>query len=441
MRNGLVRRAWRGIGDGTRGGDARRATRVVATVCVAAAAWATLAGCVQRSGWGVAHVQRPDVSIRWPERSVEDAILTLRDQNGELPVAEVAISDRGILYEIPPVKVGEVIEFNVFEQRVLATIGEHPKKHEIPYATDRFLVYTSADRVDVKRLTGDLDDRSARTFVAALTVAGRLRFVRVLEPRDRAVAGTCIVLPGVLGPSIVEVRLAALVEDGWRVITFETPDLLRPLRVEMRGRFMSKSPKRLPSILDAEFADSAFAVELLARSLPLVEERAAGAPLVLVGVSLGALELPACAARLRDRGQAVPDALVFFGGGIGLDEVLLEGAAGREWLRLGGLQPPEDERTRIEWRKTLTEESELAPEHCLAALQGVRTLQMDGQFDRVVPATTADRLWRELGWPERWQYPVGHFGLFAFLGDDEWGRLRAWIKATQVSGASVQGGG
>lgn len=417
-------------------GRARRAGVAVVGAGMAIGLCATLAGCVHRSGWGVANVQRPNVVIQWPERSVEDATLSLRNEDGELPVAEIAVSDRGRLYEIPPVPVGDVLEFSVFEQRVLATIGAHPRAEEIPYAVDRFLVYTSADPVRVTGTTGGLDARTARSFVAALTVAGRLRFVRVLEPAHGPVTGTCIVLPGVLGPSIVEVRLAELVRQGWRVVTFETTDLLRPMRVQVRGRFAGAAAKSVPRIVDAEFADSAFAVELLVASLPLAEERATGAPLVLVGVSLGALELPACAARLREVGLPTPDAAVFFGGGLGLDEVLIDGAAGREWLRLGGLQPPDDEKTRIEWRKTLAAKSELAPEHCLPALQGVRTLQMDGQFDRVVPTTTGDRLWRELGWPERWQYPVGHVGLFAFLGDDEWGRLRAWIAATKVAEAA-----
>ena len=53
-------------------------------------------------------------------------------------------------------------------------------------------------------------------------------------------------------------------------------------------------------------------------------------------------------------------------------------------------------------------------------------LLLHAAFDRIVPASTGDELYRRSGRPERWTYPLGHLGLFWWLPTQA-SRITAWV--------------
>jgi hypothetical protein len=212
-----------------------------------------------------------------------------------------------------------------------------------------------------------------------------------------------------------------------------TSDALRGWRMRRRAFSDAIEPAVLAARIDGELFEDAFVAESVLALLVAEEPRLAERPLVLVGSSLGAIGLPAMAARIEsiraERSDALPrvSGAVLIGGGAGLAELLLQSPVGGQWLRLAGIDGSAVDRAAL--AAAIEERCELAPERCLWALDGRPVLLIDAMFDAIVPRRTADRLWRALGEPKRWSHPVGHLGLYLLVGADEWQRAVGWIDA------------
>jgi pimeloyl-ACP methyl ester carboxylesterase len=102
-------------------------------------------------------------------------------------------------------------------------------------------------------------------------------------------------------------------------------------------------------------------------------------------------------------------------------------------LRISGRRPNAGERARL--RELVLESSILDPHHTASHIADIPVLMIHARFDRIVPAATGDALYRRLDRPERWKYPLGHFGLFFWLAwetDD----IADWIGEKVVSSES-----
>lgn len=277
-------------------------------------------------------------------------------------------------------------------------------------------------------------EAEADSAVVAERALCRVRPVEVVGPPLAESRGICVVASGITGLTGIERHFAELAARGWTVIITWT-DPLRTTRTARQARLRTTplGPEELARLVDDEMAEDTFVTEAVLRGLVREEPILADRPLVLVGASLGALGLPASAARIdmvrQAEGPVVPrvSAAVLIGGGAGVGDLLLGSSMGRQMLQLAGV---DINRTEIEALRVLLDtQCTLSPERCLWALDGRPILLIDAGFDAIVPRRTADRLWRELGRPERWSYyPVGHIGLFFLVGKGEWQRAVRWVE-------------
>ena len=137
-------------------------------------------------------------------------------------------------------------------------------------------------------------------------------------------------------------------------------------------------------------------------------------PLVLLGISAGALNTPAVYHELRSE----VDAVVLIAGGANMFEIVQEGAFTR-WNFSKKMSTP------------YTDDAEYLAlpsrdPYYLAPELPENTLLVHAKWDKVVPAKNGDLLWQRAGQPERWIFSGGHLGLFMtfdWCADD----IVAWI--------------
>jgi fermentation-respiration switch protein FrsA (DUF1100 family) len=72
--------------------------------------------------------------------------------------------------------------------------------------------------------------------------------------------------------------------------------------------------------------------------------------------------------------------------------------------------------------------SRLDATHTAGELADIPVLMLHATKDKAVPSETGDALWRLLGTPERWVFPVGHELIFIML-PTQGERLTDWIDA------------
>lgn len=387
-----------------------------------------LAGCGVRTGGTIATVSATSIAPQWPPRigapvavhlseATEGVRLVLRHTGptGQLfELEHPQAADASAVVSVPVIGASLAIEWTGLGADARARL------------TDRSFLYAAPDEeAIIAREQGGRKRQLKLTFRFP-----RIRPLKAQEPADLAPRGTCVILPSIVGATSVERQLMPLVDKGWTVVAFELDDFARATRVGTKTRIRERDAEELGRILADELADSAYAVELLLRQLVEEDPRRSTAPLVLVGASLGAIELPSCAAYLARSEAPLPrlEGAVLLAGGVGIDAIMLDGSLGRDWLRELGATLPAD-RDDPAWREAFARSCSLSPERCLYALDGIPVLLIDGRFDDIVPRATADRLWEALGRPARWSYPLGHIGLFLFLGNGTWTEAREWIDS------------
>jgi len=389
-------------------------------------------GCATRTSGGPASVRAERAPIAWPQREQRDVVLEVKSATPGVALVEQCKNEHGALMElITP-------DDSAWSATIeMPSLGVRFKQSYNPTGlkrAGRWLLFTSAASLSVPATLEFAagPDGPARSEPSEFALnADHLRPILIVECRGRPPVGTCVLLPSLVGPRDVEATLFSLSDRGWRVVSFQLADFLRPLRVLQRSTFgTGETSADLGAMLADELADSGYATQMVLELLVANEPALAEKPLVMVGSSLRALELPACAA-LVSQSSGVPtlSAAVLIGGGAGVDDIMLRGGLGRAWLREVGAKLPNDEDTAA-WAKSFREACSLAPERALWSLDNIPVLLVDARFDAIVPRSTADRLWRELGEPERWTDPVGHIGLFWVLGTTPWNEVAAWIDRT-----------
>src|SRR5439155_17653395 len=89
---------------------------------------------------------------------------------------------------------------------------------------------------------------------------------------------------------------------------------------------------------------------------------------------------------------------------------------------------PPSERTRQELDERYLRHAPLDAYYAADAMRTMKILILQGTADLAVPSDQGDLLWRRLGEPERWTWPVGHELLFFFL-PDQFDRIMHWLDA------------
>ncbi len=252
----------------------------------------------------------------------------------------------------------------------------------------------------------------------------------VLEPTATPSAGTAIVMSSLARQTPPEQALMAdLLKAGFTVVTTAPP--VSAIDQTTGGR------TTLDIKDDPEFAGRTFAAEVdlaftawadgLKAVLTYLRQSGTSAPspLVLIGVSSGAVAAPVVAARLH---QDFPiSAAVLIAGGSDVASILLETTLDPEDLRLqrrrGRLDQGEAEAFAASYHHTVRLDSAAIVEWL-----GQRPiLILEGGYDSAIPRSSRSLLDRRLRRPERWWYPVGHYGLFVLL-PGEGDAIVDWIQ-------------
>lgn len=303
------------------------------------------------------------------------------------------------------------------------------------------VMLTSLDEADLIEATlkdepGDVEDDHVFRFAVDLELPASSRAASEAGPDAAAPPsprGVAIHLVSLGNTDYERAALDELRDRGWAILRFlPDPFTLRVLAVDREApddpdRMQVVAADDLARQVDDQHAALAEAVSAMLAYLDDARPEAASDRIAVVGFSLGALAGPAVAHRLEDE----VDALVLVGGGADVSTILIKGSLTRF-----------DRAVRGDVRRTLLE---LPPKYRRATrldgynigplIRRIPTLMLQASFDAVIPGSTGDLLYERLGRPERWSYPLGHFGLFWWL-PNEAKEMADWIEQASARAAS-----
>ena len=197
-----------------------------------------------------------------------------------------------------------------------------------------------------------------------------------------------------------------LLNDGWTVVYLYT--VLNVPKYRMNVKLDSENPiASAIELFDTKFCQVVAATKAIRTRMEQQLPSLQSAPLVLIGISAGALNTPAVYHELYEE----VDAVVLVAGGANMFDIVQDGAFtnwkftdsdGNKFSRQQ-LQTMNDEYLGTPSRDPFF----LAPE-----LPHDKTLIIHAKWDAVVPAKNGEILWERAGKPERWMFPSGHLGLF-----------------------------
>lgn len=255
------------------------------------------------------------------------------------------------------------------------------------------------------------------------------------NPRsDRETLGTMVLLPGMFGTPepIVDAAERFWHNRGYAVLRM----LSHPSRFTqhlMMTYFEGRTDaiaQRVADAADQRIAETAYAVAA-ALDHSFAQNRALDDhPVVLLGMSGGAMALPSVYAHDPDR----YDAAVLIAGGANFLRIMIESNY-RDWIDavLVDFDPLSDDLGEPEpgvvdaLAERYLELANLDAYHTAPQMQALPVLILHATNDRAVPASTGDLLYERLGRPERWTYPMGHELIFAAL-PTQIPRIDKWLS-------------
>lgn len=261
-------------------------------------------------------------------------------------------------------------------------------------------------------------------------------------------AGTIVLIPGMLGTPqpIIEGMINFWRNSGFTVLRMMAHPSRFTERVEVAvgDGAEAQAGATLARIYDERTAETAYAVDAgLTHALSL-RPGLADRPVVLVGMSGGAMVLPSVYAYAPQR----YDAAVLIAGGVNflrisalsnyaewIDAVVLDWDA-EDPASPGRATPERLERLSSAYLAS----SKLDSTHTAAAMADIPVLMLHSTRDRAVPSDLGEAMWRLLGTPERWVFPVGHEMIFLMLPTQA-ERLTAWIRGAIAPPAGAGVGG
>jgi len=248
-------------------------------------------------------------------------------------------------------------------------------------------------------------------------------------------AGTILLMPGMFGTPepVIDGVERYLRSRGWAVLRM----LSHPSRFTQRQQFAviegseAKVASKIAAMFDTRSAEAAYAAS---SSMRFVHERFpdnASKPVVLLGMSGGAMILPT----VYSFDPELYSAGVLIAGGGNFLEINVRSNYAK-WIDAIDLDAdpsdPEIQELEDSQLRELVDlymlSSKLDSLHTAQAMVDVPVLMLHGSTDKAVPASTGDALYEALGKPDRWTYPVGHELIFAGL-PLQTPKIERWIRA------------
>lgn len=246
--------------------------------------------------------------------------------------------------------------------------------------------------------------------------------------------GTIVLIPGMLGTPqpIVEGMVRYWRNSGYTVLRMLSHPSRFTERVEVpiADGQEAAAGERLARIYDQRTAECAYAADAGLDRVFAQRPALADKPVVLVGMSGGAMVLPTVYAYAPGR----YDAAVLIAGGVNFLKIsALSNYA--DWIDAIVIDwdpdnPDSNGRPTPERLNRLSDaylaSSRLDATHTAGELADIPVLMLHATNDKAVPSAQGEALWRLLGTPERWVFPVGHELIFVML-PTQGERLTAWI--------------
>lgn len=212
------------------------------------------------------------------------------------------------------------------------------------------------------------------------------------------------------------IALVGRIEDirrGW--LALKTEDQVEPVA------------GRTAELVDRTIAENAYAAEAALEYLRRERPEIPQSPLVVVGMSAGALAAPAVAARLAARVSAV----VLVAGGADLFDIAQHSSLKRVGITFRtDEQTPAPESLMPALHAAYLRRTRLDPWAVAPSLARTPVLTIFARGDGIVPTSNGDLLWERLGRPDRTTFRLGytepHYELFYCLSRHA-GEIARWI--------------
>lgn len=239
--------------------------------------------------------------------------------------------------------------------------------------------------------------------------------------------GVVVLLPGMFGTPqpVIHTTVRRLRAGGWSVLRM----LSHPGRFTQRSTFkidpgdIDSAGAAIARVFDDRAAEVAYSVEGAIEHVHTLRPALRDLRHVLLGMSGGAMALPAVHARTPD----LYDAAVLIAGGSNFLRInMLSNYA--DWIDSVELdwESPPSQAQRERLLESYLERATLDAYNTAPLLRSKPVLVLHAARDKAVPAMTGEELWRRLGEPERWVFPVGHELIFAAL-PFQLDRLIGWL--------------
>ncbi|MBO6512763.1 MAG: hypothetical protein JJ974_02210 [Phycisphaerales bacterium] len=256
--------------------------------------------------------------------------------------------------------------------------------------------------------------------------------------KDRKPIGTILLMPGMFGTpeGVIDGMERYFRSQRWSVLRM----LSHPSRFTQRQQYAvpegsdAAVASEIASYFDTRAAEAAYAASSALRYVHEQFPDQESKPVVLLGMSGGAMILPTVYMYDPD----LYDAGILIAGGGNFLEINVRSnyAAWIDAIDLDAdpsdLEVQKLEKPRL---KALTQmyldRSKLDSLHTAASMHDVPVLMLHASADKAVPASTGDALYEALGSPERWVYPVGHELIFAGL-PLQTAKIEKWMRAQVI---------
>lgn len=250
-------------------------------------------------------------------------------------------------------------------------------------------------------------------------------------PSDAAIEdarGLVVIMPGLYGvPGFTIDALTAQARDrGWAVLRMLAPQPrfteFGLMTIDVRADdALAETIAPVALEMQDRFAEQAYAVGAALAHVRTNHGELTALPWSILGMSGGAMSLPAATAWIDRSLGLTPDAAVLIAGGADALTITerssyagMVDALDLQWLTPeSGDEPTNEPSTAaiVRASEAYLPRAPLDGYHAARSLEGVPTLVLHASNDRAVPAFTGDLLWERLGKPERWRVGMDH-GLF-----------------------------
>jgi predicted esterase len=197
----------------------------------------------------------------------------------------------------------------------------------------------------------------------------------------------------------------------------------------------SSVARKAARVNDDRVAEGAYATKAALDYVHGLRPELVGKPVVLIGMSGGAMMLPTVYAYASDS----YDGAVLIAGGADFLSIAIESnyrtwidasvfdfKAGTQEVRLNtDLGKPTKEQLAT-LSSVYLEHSKLDAYQTASEMGGIPVLMLHASLDQAVPASSGQLLYERLGEPDRWSYPLGHELIFAGL-PTQVTRIDRWI--------------